>query len=57
MPGTTTVPWEARMSTTQSRPAAAEPEPDGAPQGGAAVRETLEDYTLRFAPRSYRRWT
>ncbi|SFS57394.1 purine-cytosine permease family protein [Saccharopolyspora flava] len=22
----------------------------------AAVRETLEDYTLRFAPRSYRRW-
>ena len=21
-----------------------------------AVRETLEDYTLRFAPRSYRRW-
>ncbi|MFQ6145987.1 allantoin permease [Streptomyces seoulensis] len=22
-----------------------------------AVKETLEDYTLRFAPRSYRRWT
>jgi purine-cytosine permease-like protein len=22
-----------------------------------AVRETLEDYTLRFAPRSYRRWS
>ncbi|MCW2655165.1 MAG: hypothetical protein JWR32_6141 [Mycobacterium sp.] len=22
-----------------------------------ATRETLEDYTLRFAPRSYRRWT
>ncbi|WP_432000743.1 purine-cytosine permease family protein [Streptomyces sioyaensis] len=24
---------------------------------GRAVNETLEDYTLRFAPRSYRRWT
>ncbi|WP_130440668.1 allantoin permease [Streptomyces sp. BK239] len=24
---------------------------------GQAVKETLEDYTLRFAPRSYRRWT
>lgn len=24
---------------------------------GPAVSETLEDYTLRFAPRSYRRWT
>ncbi|HEY1971292.1 MAG TPA: hypothetical protein VGH89_25280 [Pseudonocardia sp.] len=23
---------------------------------GAAAKETLEDYTLRFAPRSYRRW-
>ncbi|GGU70534.1 allantoin permease [Streptomyces albospinus] len=23
----------------------------------AAAKETLEDYTLRFAPRSYRRWT
>ncbi|MDT0415481.1 allantoin permease [Streptomyces sp. DSM 41982] len=46
------------MSTTQSRPSAAtEPEPDGAPQGGGVVKETLEDYTLRFAPRSYRRWT
>src|SRR6195256_7000920 len=22
-----------------------------------ATRETLEDYTLRFAPRSYRRWS
>ena len=28
-----------------------------APTGlGAAAKETLEDYTLRFAPRSYRRW-
>ncbi|WP_432519011.1 purine-cytosine permease family protein [Kineococcus sp. SYSU DK006] len=25
--------------------------------GAAATSETLEDYTLRFAPRSYRRWT
>jgi purine-cytosine permease-like protein len=28
-----------------------------APPGDAATRESLEDYTLRFAPRSYRRWT
>jgi purine-cytosine permease-like protein len=27
------------------------------PAAGAATRETLEDYTLRFAPRSFRRWT
>lgn len=27
------------------------------PRVDAATRETLEDYTLRFAPRSYRRWT
>src|SRR5947208_5888984 len=26
-------------------------------QVGAATRETLEDSTLRFAPRSYRRWS
>lgn len=25
--------------------------------GGTAAKETLEDYTLRFAPRSYRRWS
>ncbi len=34
-------------------------EADGAPSTAlrdAAVRETLEDYTLRFAPRSYRKW-
>jgi purine-cytosine permease-like protein len=37
----------------------AEPEPaQEAAQGtDQAVKETLEDYTLRFAPRSYRRWT
>jgi purine-cytosine permease-like protein len=27
------------------------------PDISAATRETLEDYTLRFAPRRYRRWT
>ncbi|MCI2239233.1 hypothetical protein MO973_32380 [Paenibacillus sp. TRM 82003] len=27
------------------------------PSTTAATSETLEDYTLRFAPRSYRRWT
>ncbi|MFF8786195.1 purine-cytosine permease family protein [Streptomyces sp. NPDC015125] len=32
------------------------PAPTDAPAGRAAD-ETLEDYTLRFAPRSYRRWT
>jgi len=34
-------------------------EADGAPSTAlrdAASRETLEDYTLRFAPRSYRKW-
>jgi purine-cytosine permease-like protein len=36
-----------------------EPEPAQKAARGAdqAVKETLEDYTLRFAPRSYRRWT
>ncbi|MGX7761226.1 purine-cytosine permease family protein [Streptomyces angustmyceticus] len=32
------------------------PAADG-PPAGTAADETLEDYTLRFAPRSYRRWT
>jgi purine-cytosine permease-like protein len=27
------------------------------PRTDAATRETLEDYTLRFAPRHYRKWT
>ncbi|WP_435243921.1 purine-cytosine permease family protein [Streptomyces cucumeris] len=31
--------------------------PSGSPRTDQAVKETLEDYTLRFAPRSYRRWT
>lgn len=42
------------MSTTESRPATADPSKSADHQ---AVKETLEDYTLRFAPRSYRRWT
>ena len=29
----------------------------GGPDVSAATRETLEDYTLRFAPRHYRTWT
>jgi hypothetical protein len=29
----------------------------GAGDVGIAARETLEDYTLRFAPRSYRKWS
>ncbi|NUV67663.1 MULTISPECIES: cytosine permease [unclassified Streptomyces] len=34
-----------------------DPAPPAVPNKPQAVRETLEDYTLRFAPRSYRRWT
>ncbi|GLP63891.1 purine-cytosine permease-like protein [Streptomyces sp. SAI-126] len=41
------------MSTTESRSATAAP----STSADQAVKETLEDYTLRFAPRSYRRWT
>ncbi|MGF0177028.1 purine-cytosine permease family protein [Streptomyces sp. Marseille-Q5077] len=33
------------------------PEQQAPPGTDQAVKETLEDYTLRFAPRSYRRWT
>ncbi|MFF4426403.1 allantoin permease [Streptomyces sp. NPDC001549] len=42
------------MSTTESRQTTAHATKTAADQ---AVKETLEDYTLRFAPRSYRRWT
>ncbi|MFF4849545.1 purine-cytosine permease family protein [Streptomyces sp. NPDC001194] len=42
------------MSTTESRQTTTETAGTAADQ---AVKETLEDYTLRFAPRSYRRWT
>jgi purine-cytosine permease-like protein len=33
------------------------PESTAGADVGAATKETLEDYTLRFAPRSYRRWS
>ncbi|MFF7891885.1 purine-cytosine permease family protein [Streptomyces sp. NPDC007907] len=47
------------MSAEPRLAAVAEPEPapQAAPGTDQAVKETLEDYTLRFAPRSYRRWT
>ncbi|MFJ7333148.1 purine-cytosine permease family protein [Streptomyces sp. NPDC101116] len=47
------------MSAEPRLAAVAEPEPapQAVPGTDQAVRETLEDYTLRFAPRSYRRWT
>ncbi|MFJ3880174.1 purine-cytosine permease family protein [Streptomyces sp. NPDC090077] len=44
------------MSTTES-PRTTAGTAGTAPAAGQAVKETLEDYTLRFAPRSYRRWT
>ncbi|QCD54021.1 purine-cytosine permease family protein [Streptomyces hawaiiensis] len=47
------------MSTEPRLAEVTEPEPaqQAAPGTDQAVKETLEDYTLRFAPRSYRRWT
>ncbi|WP_078866059.1 purine-cytosine permease family protein [Streptomyces sp. NRRL S-1448] len=33
------------------------PRPSAAEGAAESAAETLEDYTLRFAPRSYRRWT
>ncbi|MFI7354011.1 purine-cytosine permease family protein [Streptomyces avidinii] len=42
------------MSTTESRQTTTHTTKTAADQ---AAKETLEDYTLRFAPRSYRRWT
>ncbi|MFF3726816.1 purine-cytosine permease family protein [Streptomyces erythrochromogenes] len=48
------------MSTTESsRTATDSAGATGTTESAAdqAVKETLEDYTLRFAPRSYRRWT
>ncbi|WP_405757451.1 allantoin permease [Streptomyces sp. NBC_01420] len=41
------------MSTTESRATSTPP----TASKSRATSETLEDYTLRFAPRSYRRWT
>jgi purine-cytosine permease-like protein len=47
------------MSTEPRLAEVTEPEPaqEAARGTDQAVKETLEDYTLRFAPRSYRRWT
>ncbi|MEU6471199.1 allantoin permease [Streptomyces massasporeus] len=47
------------MSSEPRLAEVAEPEPAQRAATGTdqAVKETLEDYTLRFAPRSYRRWT
>src|SRR4051812_13533605 len=45
---------ESEVTTTVAPPAAAAAAPPL--DASAATRETLEDYTLRFAPRSYRRW-
>ncbi|QWB27789.1 MULTISPECIES: cytosine permease [Streptomyces] len=47
------------MSTEPRLAEVTDPEPaqQAAPRSDQAVKETLEDYTLRFAPRSYRRWT
>ena len=48
----------AQSEAVQSPPQAGPSAPDYATGRGvdAATRETLEDYTLRFAPRHYRRW-
>ncbi|MEV7085803.1 allantoin permease [Streptomyces sp. NPDC093085] len=48
-------PTDTAPATPAQAPAppAAAPPPSTAPAAG----ETLEDYTLRFAPRTYRRWT
>lgn len=47
------------MSTEPRLAVVAEPDSaqQAAPGTDQAVKETLEDYTLRFAPRGYRRWT
>ncbi|MFI2636007.1 purine-cytosine permease family protein [Streptomyces collinus] len=47
------------MSTEPRLAEVTDPEPPQEAARGTdqAVKETLEDYTLRFAPRSYRRWT
>ncbi|GHF38213.1 allantoin permease [Kitasatospora xanthocidica] len=42
------------MSTAESRLTTTAPP---GTEKSQATKETLEDYTLRFAPRSYRRWT
>ena len=46
----------ASATTIPADPPLAEPAPTAVRQPSTGTRETLEDYTLRFAPRSYRRW-
>ncbi|MFE4640966.1 allantoin permease, partial [Streptomyces sp. NPDC056730] len=54
---------EPRLIAPDSHPepsragTAAAPAADTTRTGDRAAGETLEDYTLRFAPRGYRRWT
>src|SRR4051794_15336736 len=46
------------MAIDDAPPTASPVAPQAAPpQKARAQAETLEDYTLRFAPRSYRRWS
>ncbi|WP_314172520.1 purine-cytosine permease family protein [Streptomyces winkii] len=56
-----TQPPAQSPAPSPSEPSSPEPSPDGdgTPHGARprGAGETLEDYTLRFAPRSYRRWT
>jgi purine-cytosine permease-like protein len=44
------------QSTVQTHEQASGGAPSAASAASAATRESLEDYTLRFAPRSYRKW-
>ncbi|MFG2323376.1 purine-cytosine permease family protein [Streptomyces sp. NPDC048568] len=56
----TTRAQDARVTSAAPHTAettGAEPGRKTGPGTDQAVRETLEDYTLRFAPRSYRRWS
>ncbi|MCZ9353852.1 allantoin permease [Streptomyces mutabilis] len=43
--------------STEQRLLDTEPVREAVPGPDQAAKETLEDYTLRFAPRSYRRWS
>ncbi|MFE1171401.1 purine-cytosine permease family protein [Streptomyces sp. NPDC058773] len=52
-----TAPDNDRRSPRDEVPAVGPPPTEAPAPAGRAADETLEDYTLRFAPRSYRRWT
>ena len=53
------LPRPAAETDLGGGPPPGSPAAPGPSSGGtsAATRETLEDYTLRFAPRSYRKWS